>query len=215
VTAASAAAARRRGTATDGGDDRDRTPVRADPTESGRAVATLVQSFVADPVMRYWMPGADAYLEHFPGIVRAFGGRAFEHGTALAAREFGGVALWLPPGVAPDDDALLAAFARAAPPARVARVYEVSERMDGFHIDEPHWYLPLIGVDAAHHGRGLGTALLALVLGRCDEDGVPAYLESTNPRNLPLYTRLGFETLGAIEVADVPPLVPMLRRPRR
>jgi hypothetical protein len=30
--------------------------------------------------------------------------------------------------------------------------------MSGYHPDEPHWYLPLLGVDPLRHGKGLGSA---------------------------------------------------------
>ncbi len=41
-----------------------------------------------------------------------------------------------------------------------------------------------------------------------------AYLESTNPLNVPLYERHGFEVVGTIEVGDAPAVYPMVRRPR-
>jgi GNAT superfamily N-acetyltransferase len=184
------------------------------PAKTDRAVASLVLGFAADPVMRYWMPEPHAYLQHFPGIVAAFGGRAFEHGTAFAAGGYAGAALWLPPGVEPDGEALIASFTRAAPESKHPTLLAVAERMDEFHIDGPHWYLPLIGVDPANQGNGLGSALLEHALRRCDQDRLPAYLESTNPMNLSLYERHGFEALGTIRVADVPPIFPMLRPPR-
>ena len=48
----------------------------------------------------------------------------------------------------------------------------------------------------------------------CDRDKKLAYLESTNPRNIPLYERHGFELLGTIQVGKSPPIFPMLRKPR-
>jgi hypothetical protein len=41
-----------------------------------------------------------------------------------------------------------------------------------------------------------------------------AYLESTNPRNVSLYQRHGFEALGTIQKGSSPPLIPMLRKAR-
>jgi hypothetical protein len=55
---------------------------------------------------------------------------------------------------------------------------------------------------------------MAYALARCDCDHAPAYLESSNPRNIPFYRRYGFEPLGAIQAGSSPTLVPMLRRPR-
>jgi hypothetical protein len=55
---------------------------------------------------------------------------------------------------------------------------------------------------------------MAYALARCDRDHAPAYLESSNPRNIPFYSRHGFEPLGAIQVGSSPTVVPMLRGPR-
>jgi ribosomal protein S18 acetylase RimI-like enzyme len=86
--------------------------------------------------------------------------------------------------------------------------------MGRYHPREPHWYLPLIGVDPACQGGGCGAALMRHALSRCDRDRAPAYLESTNPRNITLYERHGFERLGTVQVGTSPPIVPMLRRAR-
>jgi hypothetical protein len=48
----------------------------------------------------------------------------------------------------------------------------------------------------------------------CDRDHSPAYLESSNPKNVPLYERHGFELLGTIQVGASPPIFPMLRKSR-
>jgi ribosomal protein S18 acetylase RimI-like enzyme len=90
----------------------------------------------------------------------------------------------------------------------------VFEQMAKYHPEEPHWYLPLIGVDPVHQGKGHGDALMAHALSRCDRDRVPAYLESSNPRNISLYVRHGFVALGSIQAGSSAQIVPMLRRPR-
>ena len=87
--------------------------------------------------------------------------------------------------------------------------------MGCYHPNEPHWYLPLIGVDPLHHGKGLGSALLEHATIKFDNDNVLAYLESSNKRNIHLYERHGFELLGIIQVNDFPPIFPMLRKPQK
>jgi ribosomal protein S18 acetylase RimI-like enzyme len=94
-------------------------------------------------------------------------------------------------------------------------VFELFEQMGNGHPEEPHWYLPMIGVDTFQQNRGIGSSLMREALARCDEDGLPAYLESSNPRNISLYRRFGFEVVGEIRVGDIPPLVPMLRKAQR
>ena len=47
------------------------------------------------------------------------------------------------------------------------------------------WYLHHVGVDPDHQGGGIGSALVKSGLARAAEDGIPAYLEAGNPRNVP------------------------------
>ena len=184
------------------------------PDDESAAVATIVLAFAADPMTRWTWPNPDQYLAAMPRMARAFGGRAFAHGSALATEDYTGVALWLPPGIGPDEDGLSAVMQSTVAPSKLEDGAGIFEQMAAYHPHEPHWYLPLIGVDPAHFGGGHGDALMAHALERCDRERVPAYLESTNPRNISLYLRHGFEALGTIQVASSPTLVPMLRRPR-
>jgi GNAT superfamily N-acetyltransferase len=182
--------------------------------DEGLAVATIVLAFAADPMTRWTWPHAHQYLAAMPRMVRAFGSRAFSNGSAFCTEDYAGTALWLPPGVHSDEEALGAVIESTAARALRPETDAIFEQMATYHPTEPHWYLPLIGVDPAHQGEGHGEALMAYALARCDGDHAPAYLESSNPRNIPFYERHGFEPLGAIQVGSSPTLVPMLRRPR-
>ena len=175
-----------------------------------RAISVLVLAFTADPVTRWAYPDPDQYLEVFPAFVRAFGGRAFEQDTARRADDYKGVALWLPPGIEPDE----AALAATLPAGRESEIAAIFESMAAYHPNEPHWHLPMIGVDPSYRGKGCGGALLQDAVRLFDRDHVAAYLESTNPANISLYRRYGFEVLGTIQVGVAPPLFPMLRRAR-
>ncbi len=182
--------------------------------DEDRAIATITMAFSNDPVTRWFLPDASLYLKYFPRFVQAFGGAAFANGTADAIDDCGGVALWLPPGVAPDEETMGALASEAVPPADQEEVFGFMGQMDEFHPTESHWYLPLIGVDVTRQGRGFGSALLRHALERCDRDGLPAYLEATSPLNKPLYERHGFDELGVIQEGNSPPMWPMQRNPR-
>ena len=184
------------------------------PNAADRAFATLMLAFANDPAARWSWPEPHAFLRHFPTLARAFGSKSFDLGCADQIDEFGGVALWLPPGVQSDTAALASLMEGTAPPAVLADAGPVFEQMDSYHPHEPHWYLPLIGIDPARQGQHLGKQLMAHGLARCDADGKLAYLESSNPRNISFYERLGFETLGAIQHGSSPTIVPMLRKPQ-
>jgi ribosomal protein S18 acetylase RimI-like enzyme len=183
------------------------------PHERELVVPAVVLAFATDPLVRWIWPDARAYLMNMPTLVEAFAGGAFTHGSAYATADLGGAALWLPPGVDPDGDAMGALVQSTAPPSVLADLPEVSQQMASHHPDEPHWYLPLIGVDPARQGQGYGAALMKHVTTILDRAGSVAYLESTNPRNISLYERHGFEALGRIQAGGSPLIVPMLRRP--
>lgn len=182
--------------------------------EVERASAVLTMAFMDDPVARYMYPGPELYLAGFPTLVRAFGAEAFSQGTARVVGPGHGAALWLPPGLHVDEDALGALLERDVPDAVRPDIAGLLEQMDAHHPVEPHWYLALIGVDPALRSRGHGASLLQEALTRCDQEHLPAYLESTNPRNMSLYRRHGFEVVATIEVGNAPPVFPMLRPAR-
>jgi ribosomal protein S18 acetylase RimI-like enzyme len=163
---------------------------------------------------RWTWPNAGQYLGAIPRMARAFGGKAFVNGSAFVSEGRAGTALWLPPGLHSDDEELAAIIESTVAPSLALEAAPIFEQMAAYHPAAPHWYLPLIGVDPAHQGEGHGNALMAHALAQCDRDHAPAYLESSNPRNIPFYKRLGFEPLGEIQVGSSPTLVPMLRPPR-
>jgi ribosomal protein S18 acetylase RimI-like enzyme len=103
---------------------------------------------------------------------------------------------------------------RTIPEENQQEIFAFTERMNSSHPSEPHWYLPMIGVDPAKQDNGYGSALMKHALARCDGEGKLAYLESSSPRSIPLYRRHGFELLGTIQVGSSPPLFPMMRKPR-
>ncbi len=176
----------------------------------GRVIDALTLAFASDPANRWLYPDDDDYLSHFPAFVTALGGLALDRGTAFVSEDYSGASLWLAPDASPDEEALTQFVDTVAPDKR-ADMSAIIEEMARYHPHEPHCYLPFIGVVPARQGQGLGAALLRRGLADCDAARLPAYLESTTPRNRPLYERHGFVAIGEIKVGSCPPVVPMLR----
>jgi ribosomal protein S18 acetylase RimI-like enzyme len=185
------------------------------PANADQAVGTIVLAFSADPIARWFYPDPHEYLLHLPGFVREFAGKAFEQCSAYYIDGYLGAALWLPPDVHPDETALAALLQRTIPEKNQQEIFAFIEQMDRSHPSEPHWYLPMIGVDPAQQGKGYGSALLKHALERCDGEGKLAYLEASSPKSIPLYQRHGFELVSTIQVGSSPPLFPMVRKPQR
>jgi len=182
-------------------------------SEQQTTIAVITLAFSTDPMARWTFPDPAIYLRVWPEMVRAFGTNGFAHGAAHLAAGGAAAAMWLPPGVHPDSERLSALVEEHAPSLRREDLARVLAQMETHHPSEPCWYLPLIGVDPCCQGRGYGSALLRYALEQCDRAGMPAYLESSSPRNIPLYQRYGFEIVGSIQAGASPTVVPMLRRP--
>jgi ribosomal protein S18 acetylase RimI-like enzyme len=180
-----------------------------------QAIAAVVAAFITDPLARFAYPSPHDYLRVMPVATREFAGRSFEHGTADVSADWCGTALWLPPGVHANGAALERIFRDTATPKHLNDLLATFEKMEQWHPEEPHWYLPMIGVEPNAQCKGLGAELMRHAVARCDHEGALAYLESSNPRNISLYQRHGFDAMGEIQVGAGPVVTPMLRRPRR
>ncbi len=187
----------------------------AGPHEQPSIIQTITLGFSADPIARWIWPEAQTYLDVMPRFAIAFAGGGFDHSSVYRTDCGHAAAMWLPPGVHSDDEAIDAIFEESVATERMEEIGSFFAQMDQFHPHEACWYLPLIAADPSQTGRGLGAALMKHALQLCDEQGLPAYLESSNPRNISLYERHGFEVMGKIETPSSPLMTPMIRAPRR
>jgi ribosomal protein S18 acetylase RimI-like enzyme len=158
----------------------------------------MVLAFAGDPVARWMYRDPQRYLVYFGQFMRAFAGKAFSTGTAWCIDGISEVRCGFRQGRA----------RRGGDSRRLGR--ERAARRDGGCERHVHrdgglsstsiriGYLPTIGIEPHVHRMGLGSALIAEALRRCDQEHMPAYLESSNPANATFYRRLGFEPSAAI-----------------
>jgi ribosomal protein S18 acetylase RimI-like enzyme len=97
----------------------------------------------------------------------------------------------------------------------VSRLWRLIRKTEARYPKLPHRYLYLVGVHPGRQGGGLGSALVRAGLEACDRDRVPAYLESSKERNVPLYERHGFRVVERLELGrGAPPMWLMWRDPQ-
>jgi GNAT superfamily N-acetyltransferase len=192
-------------------------PVRADdvPVLTER----LVRAFADDPVANFMFAGdrrrrlglhsfftSQMRRQYLPG------------GHVYTTDDLAGAAVWGAPDRHRNGLVELAQLLPTAPflvSRRTVRALRLLFEVDGLHPKEPHWYLATLGTAPEYQGRGVGAALLQPVLDRADEDGMPAYLESSKERNVPFYARFGFEVVEELRSAEGnPPMWRMWREPR-
>lgn len=197
------------------------TPVPVTTATAGDAAligGVLADAFYDDPVGRWIDPDPDTRTTRLARLFEIWAAAlTLPHHEVLRAGDVG-AALWLPPGrwqVPPfvllrQLPHLGSIFGRRTP-----LLLRGLSRLEHHHPRAPHWYLPLLGVMADHQGHGIGTALLAAVLPRCDAEGTAAYLEATCERNRDLYARHGFRVQQEVRLPDGPPLWAMWREPQQ
>jgi len=185
-----------------------------------RVTDLLGRAFDDDPVMNF-MAKPDARRSDRIRMIMDLALRklTFPFGETYVTEGFEGAALWNPPNGRPhgllNDLSMLPAMVRVAGLSRMPRVLGALQTMDKKHPKEPHYYLLAIGVEPDSQGRGIGTQLMAPILERADQEKMPAYLESSKEKNLPLYQRNGFEVVERIELPyGGPPAWRMWREPR-
>jgi GNAT superfamily N-acetyltransferase len=178
-------------------------------------VDTLTAAFEGDPIWRWAFPEfADLEV-----LWRLFISSGLRYPWVRVLEGARAAAVWIPPGgtelTAREEDEL-EPFLRRLIGERAPAVLELLERFEAAHPrDRPHYYLSLLGTHPDHRGRGLGMALLAENLELIDAEGMPAYLESTNPSNEARYERVGFRKVGAFSTPDgAHTVATMWREPR-
>lgn len=192
------------------------------PAEVTAIASVLTDAFAADPVVGWMFPEPERRAGQLGRLALVTAHRGVAHGHGYVWRGAGvidGAAMWAPAGVSfytADDVLRITDLITAADPGRAPTVLAGLAQMVSHQPSEPHFVLPMIGVRPDAQGAGIGPGLMAGVLEHIDRLGCLAYLESSNPRNVSLYLRHGFEVLAEIELPDGGPTVrPMLRHPRR
>ena len=187
-----------------------------------RLAATLTDAFADDPLSR-WMTPAHGYpgrLTHLFRFLLSDGVSRAVVDTLAGGPDIAlaGAAIWTRPGQWKVPGTTLvrnAGLIARASGMRLPRLIGRLTQLEHLHPTEPaHWYLQVLGVACDHRGRGLGSALLSSRLAQLDEQQVPAYLESSNPRNLSLYQRHGFTITKEVAFRHGPPQWLMWREPR-
>ncbi len=201
--------------------------MQPDPVQAGRpdrpeVAETLAAAFAADPMID-WLLRDDARR---PQALRSFFRLIVDFAVAQRARierpaSGGAAAIWVAYETAPKPSWWLETratfvFLNACGRARVERGDKARKALEANHPKgRPHDYLSFLGVRPHLQGNGLGGQLLATHTARLDAAGRPAFLETANPRTIPLYASHGFEVTGEYRAAqDAPPMWALWREPR-
>jgi GNAT superfamily N-acetyltransferase len=189
----------------------------ARPDDFSALAEVLARAFQDDPVTAFFYPDERRRIAHSRRFFSIRLRQLLPQGQIYTTEDGAGAALWTLPHRWREDlrQALLLLPMLPVLLPRIVRSTRAVRVIEARHPPEPHYYLSVIGTEPARQGGGVGSALLAPVLGRCDSEGLGAYLESSKESNLSFYAAHGFTVTERVELPEGPPLWLMWREPRR
>jgi ribosomal protein S18 acetylase RimI-like enzyme len=187
-----------------------------------RAVLTAARAFLPDPMITWVFPDAQGRPAGSRALMRVLVGYGLRYGRVTASHDARAACVWIPPGPGITISRLIRSGVLGLPfrtgLGPFARFMAANETMDKIHkgrVPGPHWYLFGVAVDPELHGQGIGSAIIREGLAVADRESKPCYLETSEPRNLALYKRLGFAVLQEATLGKGgPPAWAMLREPQ-
>ncbi len=192
---------------------------KARPVDVPAIKSAIARAFDDDPFVN-WMVMQDARrARRIYDLMALALDSQFARGEVYTTDDIAGAAVWTPPGKSAvgflAQFKTAPRFASAVTWKRMPTVIAAFQQIEKKHPKDPHFYLGVLGVDTEFQGRGVGTKLMQPVLDMCDRDRIPAYLESSKEKNVPLYERNGFKVTEVLTVPKGgPPLWLMFRDPQ-
>lgn len=161
----------------------------------------LARAFYDYPMSVYFMPDEATRKKEQPAVFRTLMRSGIKNGEVYATSpQMEGVAVWYSPDSRQESfwsrltggqfifQWLAGGIVMARQRAFAEYAAEVRRRV----VSPRHWYLQLLGVDPAYHGKGYSSRLLRPILARADREGVPCYLDTQAEKNVALYEHFGF-----------------------
>lgn len=183
----------------------ERSFIGAASSDQARVVQTLSLAFQNDPALSWILSDPARRRTRLPLLFDLLFKSDLPAGMILRSEADEAAAMWRAPGTAETSlGELLTSFLPMLRVfgAAIGRGLSVSNALEAHRPKGlNYWYLHFVGVRPDHQGKGWGGAIIRDGLARVAGDGLPAYLETATPENVPLYQRLGFEI---IEEWDVP-----------
>ena len=187
------------------------SPRVASPRDSDEVVSILVGAFHDDPTWSWAFPDPALRAEQHKRLWRLFVDGAMRFPWVWLTKGNTATSVWIPPletEFSGEQEAALEPAITEMLGPKASRVLHALEMFDQAHPrGVPHFFLSLLATVPEHRGHGYGLRLLTENLRQIDEAGMPSYLEASNPANVPLYMRHGFEVLDSFTVPEGGPEV--------
>lgn len=184
--------------------DRRIRPLAADDARA--LLPAMARAFAPQPFTQWLVGAGDDALERGVRLLAVDFEMALPYELSLTTEGVHGGAFWLPPERHFTPIQLMLTFARIVQILGIDRT--TPARLRGLRRAEraaptrPYYYLSVLAVAPRFQGQGIGSALLAPMLERCDAERMPAYLETDTEINVQFYRKHGFDVRDVLHIAD-------------
>jgi ribosomal protein S18 acetylase RimI-like enzyme len=176
---------------------------------------TMARAFADDPLICFLLRDPATRATKAPRLFKLLFKLALPFGASDITSGYEAAALWRPPGqwevpfwqYLTNGPEFLSVFGVGG----ALHVLKVMDYIEKRHPHEPHWYLQAIATDPDQQGKGFGGLIMRHQLATVDASGLPAYLESSKEKNIPIYASFGFRVTEEIKVPSGPTLYAMWR----
>jgi GNAT superfamily N-acetyltransferase len=174
----------------------------ATKSDLDKVTDTLWAAFCGDPLWTWAFPNPRELKVWWRFLINS----SLRYPWVWFTGAYAAAAVWIPPDgteLTEEEEQSVEPLLNDLAGSRAVPLMQLLARFEESHPRErSHYYLSLLGTHPDHRGRGLGMALLSENLSRIDDEKMPAYLESSNPDNVPRYERLGFTRVGEFSTPD-------------
>jgi len=181
------------------------SPFRAMTLDDVAAAARVfARAFFDDPIAHYVTPSESTRFRTLEAVLRPFLRYGVLYGEVhTTPGEPAAGAIWLGPDEwhIGEEGASRAGMDWIADEIgdedylRFTAYYDWMSKQHELLAPATHLYLAVLAVDTHLQGQGIGSGLIRNMTRRADEEGLVCYLETQQPKNVPLYQRHGFEVV--------------------
>lgn len=178
--------------------------IHLEEKQVNQATETLVNAFDKDPLLQYFLPQEISKREKISYKISKINLRYAQlSGHIYTTPEIKGIAAWIPPNQYPLNFLKILQLGFYQIPfqlgfSKLKKLLSVFSTFEKYHkqdMNQPHWYLLVLGVSEAYQSQGIGSLLMKPILERADKENLPCYLETTTEQAVRFYQRNGFEII--------------------
>ncbi len=178
--------------------------IKAEMSDLSQLVEVMIEAFWDDPEMNFLCRGDRKKREAFFLSFRNIFLKSMFHSQVFTTEDKKAVACWVPPLQKQKSTwrsqthlrDMLKSVEKTTIQKNILRLKYLLRR----NIPSDRYYLSTLAVSPSSQGKGMGSKILEPMLNFCDQENIPAYLNTSKEINLKFYKKHSFEVVKEYRV---------------